>query len=133
MQAQIIDTPGQDRFNSLNEFYYNKCDSIILVYDIINKQTFDECREYFCKKIKEKCNKNIRVILIGNKKDLENNRQVSFKEANDFALLNNYTYMEASCLRNENVFELFEKIFEITLMEKKNENKNNNNNTCIIF
>ena len=60
------------------------------------------------------CKDNIKVILIGNKKDLEDRRIISFEEANNFALLNNYIYMETSCLRNENVFEAFEKIIEIT-------------------
>lgn len=126
-----MDSSGQERFRSLNEQYYNHVDSIILVYDIANLKTFIECKKYFCKKIKEKCKKNIKVILIGNKKDLENKREVSFKEANDFAHLNNYTLMETTCLLNEKVFESFEKIFEIILNEKKNEN--NKNNTCFIF
>ena len=99
---------------SINETYYKKMDSIILLYDITHKDSFDECKNYYCHIIKEKCKDNIKVILIGNKKDLEDRRIISFEEANNFALLNNYIHMETSCLRNENVFEAFEKIIEIT-------------------
>ena len=63
-------------------------------------------------------------MLIGNKKDPEFERQISFEEANDFALLNNYIYMETSSKRNENVYEAFEKAIEIALIEKKKEKEN---------
>ena len=95
-----------------------------LIYDICYKHTFNECKNYYCEKIKQLCKDNIKVILIGNKKDLEYKREISFEEANSFALENNYIYMEASCQRNENVFESFEKAIEITLIEKKKENEN---------
>ena len=151
INVYITDTAGQERFKEINLRHYKNADSIILLYDITNKYSFDECKNYFCKKIKENCKNNIKVILIGNKKDLEDERKVSFKEANDFAVVNNYIHMETSCLRNENVFETFKKAIEITLMEKKKEtekekkneiinenkkeNKNENksdNNTCLI-
>ena len=109
-----MDSAGQEKFKSIIETCYKKSDCIILVYDISNRSSFYECKNYYCEEIKKRCKINIKVMLIGNKKDLETERQVSFKEANDFALLNNYIYMETSCLLNENVFEAFEKIIEIT-------------------
>ena len=48
-------------------------------------------------------------------------REVTFKEGNDFALSNEYIFMETSCIRNENVYETFEKIIDATLKEKLNE------------
>ena len=131
INTYIIDTAGQERFKEINLRHYKNADSIILLYDITNKYSFDECKNYFCKKIKENCKDNIKVILIGNKKDLENKRKVSFKEANDFALSNKYLHMETSCLRNENVLEAFKKAIEITLIEKKKETQNENKNEAI--
>lgn len=42
----LYDTSGQERFRSINETYYKKVDSIILIYDISNKRNFEECKEY---------------------------------------------------------------------------------------
>ena len=86
INVSITDTAGQECFKQFILLHYKNADSIILLYDITSKYSFDECKNYFCEKIKEKCKDNIKVLLIGNKKDLEEKRKVSFKEANDFAL-----------------------------------------------
>ena len=117
----VTDTAGQERFKSITEYYYKKADSIILSYDITNRKSFEECKTYYCKKIKELCKPNIKTILIGNKKDLDEMREVTFIEGNDFALSNEYIFMETSCKRNENVYETFEKIIDATFKEKLNE------------
>lgn len=90
-----------------------------MVYDITSKESFDWCKNYYCKKIKELCKNNIKVILVGNKKDMEIKRQVDFDEGSIFALENNYLFMEVSCLKYENVYEVFQTIVEETLLNKK--------------
>ena len=80
----IIGTAGHERFRKINEYLYKKADGIILSYDITNKYSFESCKYYFCKKIKELCKPNIKTILIGNKNDLEDERKISFKEGKDF-------------------------------------------------
>ena len=128
INLQIIDTAGQEKFRSLGLFYYQKADGIILSYDITNKRTFEECKNYYCETIKEKCKRNIKVILIGNKKDLEDRREVSFEEANEFALSKGYLFMETSCKTYENVYEAFEKLIETTFIENLKEIEVNNSN-----
>ena len=124
INIQFIDSNGQEQCKGLIESYYKKADSIILVYDITNRKSFDECKNYYCETIKKKCKNNIKVILLGNKNDLENNRKISFQEGDNFAYKNNYIFMEASCLKNENVFEAFGTIIETTFNEIKiNEKK----------
>ena len=54
----------------MNESYYSKVDSCILVYDITDLKTFNNCEE-FNKSIKEKCKKNVKLMLLGNKSDLK--------------------------------------------------------------
>lgn len=94
-------------------------DFIFLIYDISDKKSFDECKKYYRERIKELCKKDIKIMLIGNKKDLGYSHKISFEEANKFANLNKYIYMETSCLKNKNVYETFEKAIEITLNERK--------------
>ena len=138
IRLYIVDTAGQYRFRNRIEQYYRKADSIILSYDITDRDSFEHCKFYYCEKIKELCRQNIKTILIGNKKDLEEDRKVTFKEANDFANYNGYMFMETSCLLYENVYEAFEKIIETTFEEmqkkelilKKDMKKKNN---CFII
>lgn len=64
---------------------------------------------------------------MGNKSDLENHRKISPQEGADLALENDYIFMETSCLKNENVIEVFETIIETTFNEiKRNEIKKGN-------
>ena len=102
--------------------YYREVDCIVLVYDITNKYTFDDCNNYYTQKIKELCKEDINVILIVNKSDKEEERVISFEEGQNFANNNNYFFMETSCLKNENVYEVFEKIIVCT-SKKVKENK----------
>ena len=121
VRVLICDTAGQDRFKNMVESYYKCADAIILIYDISYNGSFESCKNYYCETIKKYCKDIIKVMLIGNKTDLEYKREISFEEAHDFALFNEYTHMETSCLRNENVYEAFEKVIEITSIEKKKE------------
>ena len=120
LYIQLSDTAGKEKFHSIIESYYKKQDCILLVYDISDRHSFDECKTYFCNKIKEKCKDNIMVILVGNKIDLEEKRKVSFEEGSNLAFLNNWLFIETSCRNNINVFDCFTKIIEISL-EKNQE------------
>ena len=123
-----MDTAGQERFKSINTSYYRKAECCLLVYDISDKYSFDQLKDYFIETIKEKCKKNIQIILLGNKTDLEDKRQVSSEEGANLALLNNYIFLETSCLKNENVADAFETLIEITNREaKKAKNVDNSN------
>lgn len=117
---------GQIGFRQrVNEKYFNKTDCCIVVYDITDRRAFKEVVEnYYIEKIKELCKKNIKVILVGNKTDLEHYRQIPYNEAANLAFLNNYLFIETSCVKNENVFDTFEKIIGIYLLERKKEEEN---------
>ena len=82
----IYDTAGQERYNSINESYYQKADAILLVYDISNKKSFEQLKNYYCPKIEEYFKINISIILLGHKADKENERQVSIEEGADLAV-----------------------------------------------
>ena len=125
VNVHLFDTAGQEKFRALSERYYKKADCCLLVYDISKKSTFDDCRDYYNENIKNKCKENIKVILLGNKTDLEDKREVKPEEGAAFALENDYIFMETSCLKNENVTNAFETLIEITNIESK-KNKNNN-------
>ena len=129
VNAQILDTAGSERFRSLTTSYYRKADCCLLVYDITDEKSFEEIKDYYNAKIKELCRKDIQVILLGNKTDLEDKRKVPSEIGADFCLKNGYIFMETSCLKNTKVADAFETLIEITNIElkKKKYNRNSNN------
>jgi small GTP-binding protein len=121
VNVNIIDTSGQERFRALNQNYYRNADCCLLVYDVSNRKSFEECK-YYIQQIKERCKQNIKVILLGNKTDLKKN--VSTEEGIKLALKNEYIFKETSCVKNINVINAFEALIEITNNEAKKNNTN---------
>ena len=110
VNCEILDTGGLEKYNARNRQYYQKADCCVLVYDITRKDTFKECKNFYKKEIINNCKKDIKVILVGNKTDLEKDRKVAKEEAKDFAIKNNYYFKETSCESIFNVMEAFETI-----------------------
>jgi small GTP-binding protein len=125
INCMILDTAGQERFDSLNLTYYKKADAVLLVYDISQKSSFEKIKKYYVEQIKENCNEDIPVLLLGNKIDKIDERQVSYEEGIDLALKENYEFKESTCLKNKNVAGAFEDLlerwnFQNHKMDKKN-------------
>jgi len=106
IKLQIWDTAGQEKFRSITRSYYRGAAGCLLVYDITRRETFehlptwlDDCRKY--------SNQNITIMLIGNKSDSENKRQVSKEEGEEFARKNNLTFVETSAKTSDNVEHAF--------------------------
>ena len=111
---EILDTGGQERYNSIFQSYYKLADCCLLVYDITKKETFEKVKNYYIPNIKDKCKLGIKVILLGNKTDLEEDRKVSQDEGKNLAKDNDYIFMESSCKDNYNVSDAFTALVEMT-------------------
>ena len=138
VNIRIMDTGGQEKFDAINESYYTDADCFLLVYDITSEKSFDKVQNDYVEKIKENCKSIIKVLLLGNKTDLEKEREISKKEGADLAHKNGFYFMESSCKDNYNVTDAFTTLIEMTNNEliktdiKKNfrlkgERKNNDN------
>ena len=121
--VKMVDTAGQEKYKALTSNYYKDADCCLLVYDIANKKSFLEIKNYYCSKIEENCKKNIKVVLLGNKNDLDQNREVTSQEGADLSAEKGYTFMETSCLNNENVADAFETLIEDTSRVYINNNR----------
>ena len=111
---RVLDTAGQERYNAIFENYYKLADCCLLVYDITSKNSFEKVKSYYIEKIKEKCRKDTKVILLGNKTDLEEEREVTQDEGKDLANENGFIFMESSCKDNYNVSDAFTTLVEMT-------------------
>ena len=98
--------------------YYKGKNGILVVYDITNRQSFDDIN-FWLNEIKEKANKNTVLLLVGNKCDLEDERKVSFQEGKDFADNNGIKFIETSAKTNQNVDEAFEILIDEVIKNNK--------------
>lgn len=81
--------------------YYQQAHGVILVYDISKRESFENLG-YWQDLIEKKCEKSAKILLIGNKIDKENERQVSTTEGREYAEKNGYYFMETSAKTNVN-------------------------------
>ena len=107
IMLQIWDTSGQENLFSLTSSYYRNSCGVILVYDITNKSSFENLQNWI-EKIQNRASEKIRIVLVGNKIDLENQREVSFLEGQRFAKKNGFLFFEVSAkILGEEVLRVF--------------------------
>ncbi len=126
INLKIWDSAGQERFRSIQRYYYNKVDGVIFVYDITNKKSFSVIDSWI-KEVNENINRNISFILVGNKTDLEESREVSIIEGEKFAKEKNFHFFECSAKNGICINEIFECLVK-DILKKSQENKD----YCII-
>ena len=128
IQIKLWDTAGQEIFHSLTKNFYRKADGIIIVYDITNKNSFDRVQDWI-KSVYENSDsyKEVQMIIVGNKIDLEEEREVSKDEGEKIGKYFEIDFYEASAKNSEGVRNFMVKIIKDIL-----NNKVNNRNTINI-
>ncbi|GFG28707.1 hypothetical protein Cfor_05989 [Coptotermes formosanus] len=106
VKLQIWDTAGQERFRSVTRSYYRGAAGALLVYDITNRETFNSLANWLSD-ARTLASPNIIILLVGNKRDLDGDREVTFLEASRFAQENELMFLETSAKTGENVEEAF--------------------------
>ena len=111
VKAQFWDTAGQEKYDSLTTSYYKGAKGALIVYDITQKSSFDKI-ESLLKKLRDNSNKNVSVILVGNKCDLEDNREVLKEDGEELAQKLKIKFMEVSAKTGENLDKLFQNLID---------------------
>jgi len=109
IKLQIWDTAGQERFRTITSSYYRGAHGIIVVYDVTKRETFTNINKWLKESERFAC-ENAQKLLVGNKSDMVNDRQVTSTEAEQFAKELNLEYLETSAKNASNVEEAFEKL-----------------------
>ncbi|MCD7471914.1 Ras- protein Rab11D [Datura stramonium] len=121
VKAQIWDTAGQERYRAVTSAYYRGAVGALLVYDITKRQTFDHIPRWL-EELRAHADKNIVIMLVGNKTDLEDQRAVPTEDAKEFAQKEGLFFLETSAMEARNVedafFTVLTEIFNI--VNKKN-------------
>lgn len=104
--TEILDTAGMEDDESLKATYIRNRDCYVLVYSITDRTSFEEIKEIHNDVIRFKTqseSEKVSIIVVGNKNDLQDQRQVSFKEGQNLAREINALFTETSALTGDNV------------------------------
>ena len=121
---EILDTAGQDDYQSMIETWINFGSGFLLVYSIDDIESFNEVKKKYDKIIQIKQKEAFSCILVGNKCDLGDNlRKVPTKDAEDFANSKGIPFLEASALTKINVKESFTRVVHDLLLKTQDKKK----------
>ena len=118
IKIQIIDTAGQERFLSLTNTFFKNSDGIFLVFDLIERKSFENLK-FWMEKIEAAIptEEELNIIILGNKNDLKD--KVITKD--EVMKTYNYEYFETSAKKGNNVMKAFEKMVDLIIKDKNKE------------
>ncbi|MED6253897.1 Ras- protein Rab-8B [Ataeniobius toweri] len=106
VKLQIWDTAGQERFRTITTAYYRGAMGIMLVYDISNEKSFDNIKNWI-RNIEEHASSDVEKMILGNKCDMTDRRQVSKDRGEKLAIDYGVKFLETSAKSGLNVEEAF--------------------------
>ena len=142
IKIQIWDTAGQERYRSITSAYYKGAKGALIVYDITRKNTFDNIDKWITD-LKLNGDKNLCIIILGNKREINKNDGIKKAEMYKTA------FLETSALNGDNISKAFDELIEQIVINNKNifqddneneidkgvnlnDEKNNNNKKCCL-
>lgn len=121
-RLDILDTAGQDEFSAMREQYMRSGEGFLLVFSLTNRTSFDEIFKYHRQILRVKDRDEFPMILVGNKCDLEQQRQVTPDEGHHLAQTLKIEYVEASAKTRTNVDQSFHKLVRLIRVFQEEEN-----------
>jgi len=125
IRLQLWDTAGQEKFRSLIPSYIRDSSIAAVVYDVTSKQTFAETKGWVDRICAERGKENIVILLVGNKIDATELRQVSTEEGETRAKELDALFFETSAKNGTNVKNLFYKAVS-ALMQRQYQKEGTN-------
>ena len=111
IKVQIWDTAGQENFRSITRSYYRSSVAAVVVYDVSSRITFEKVRNWM-EELKNNAHEKITVILVGNKRDLKEKREVSREEGEKLARELRVMFIETCAFELPSVENMFEALVE---------------------
>ena len=102
IELQLWDTAGQELFRSVTRGYYRGSIGAFVVYDITSRPSFDNVGRWL-RDVRSTAHEDVVVVLLGNKSDLSDRREVTYEEGAAFAAKNGMLFFESSAKTGENV------------------------------
>ncbi|XP_065108049.1 ras-related protein Ral-B [Paramisgurnus dabryanus] len=126
VQIDILDTAGQEDYAAIRDNYFRSGEGFLLVFSITEHESFTATAEFRDQIVRVKEEDKIPLLVVGNKSDLEDRRQVSVDEARGKAEEWGVQYVETSAKTRANVDKVFFDLMREVRAKKMSENKDKN-------
>ena len=132
VEVRLWDTAGQERFKSLTPNYFKNAEGVILTYDITKTESFENLK-YWMNSIETNLGDIIPIIIVGNKLDMKDMREITKENADKLSKEYNYKYFETSAKTGEGVDDAFKDLVNQILekSDKFEEERNERNSVKI--
>ena len=124
VQVKIWDTVGQERFRALTPSFLRNAEGVVIVFDVTSQDSFDNVKGWINSIKSNLGEKIIPIIIVGNKIDMENMREISKEDGNKTASENGFKYFETSAKTGKGVDEAFKELVnQILDIQDKNDDE----------
>ncbi len=132
VKVQFWDTAGQEKYRALASAYYKNAHGAVIVYDITRKETFENVNNWLTE-LRDHSDKDVQIIVLGNKCDLDSQRKVSVDEGRKLAEQRGLFFMETSAKSNANdcVGKSFHILLEEIINKMEREEKSHKENDLL--
>lgn len=113
LKCYIWDTAGQEKFRSLAPMYYRDAHGALIFYDITDRMTFYGKIDEWVNVVKGKAQDDVKIVIVGNKVDMENEREVTTEEGRECAERLGASFFEVSAKDGTCVNEAFSRLVEL--------------------
>uniref|UniRef100_A0A8D9EAM1 Ras-like protein 2 n=1 Tax=Cacopsylla melanoneura TaxID=428564 RepID=A0A8D9EAM1_9HEMI len=120
-RLDILDTAGQEEFSAMREQYMRSGEGFLLVFSVTDRNSFEEVYKFHRQILRVKDRDEFPMLMVGNKADLENQRQVSNMDAQNVARQLKIPYIECSAKVRINVDQAFHETVRIVRKFQFNE------------
>ena len=125
---QTWDTCGQESYKSIANIFYKRVKLAILVYSIDNRNSFEGIN-FWLNEIRSKSQDDVKLILVGNKSDLNESREVSFEDGKSFSESEKFDFfIETSAKEGDTPYIILRKAAEILYNDSKKKEKKEDKN-----
>ena len=131
-EVEILDTAGEEDYQNMMDMWISFGEGFLLVFAINDKESFNLIKSKHDRILKGKHGVKCPILLVGNKQDLENERQVNYSEAKEMADKWGIEYIETSAKTNFNCKEVFEMLAQ-EIVQKKGKNSGKSRTCCNII
>ena len=107
LKLQLWDTAGHERFRAITRSYYRNAVGVLLVFDVTDLTSFNKLPEWIDDIMQSSKPNSPIFVLVGNKSDLNDKRQISSKDALEFANKLGMEYVETSARTGNNTEKVF--------------------------